>query len=211
MAFTGMLRARPEREAGPCNLSDEERRYQLKLRSKMNAGFGFPDGPTKVFDFLYLGGEDEAMNKPLLSELGITHVINCAAGYCSTGTKYYGSAIQRYVEFEAEDDDGYDMMQHFKEAHDVIEDARQSGGKALIHCLMGVNRSGALAVAYAMLHQRWGPITAAVYIRTRRKWLLSNETFQAQIINFAREHDLLQLDAGELTTPADAKDKPKNV
>lgn len=189
-------------------LHDEDKVYAQKLRALMNAGFGFPNGATQIFDFLYLGGEDEAMDTPLLSRLGITHVINCAAGYCDTGKQFYGDIIRRYVEFRAEDDDNYNILQHFDMAHDVIEDARQSGGRALIHCLMGVNRSGALAVAYAMVHQKWGPITAAVYVRTRRRWLLSNETFQTQLISFARQRQLLHLDAAEVS---DSSNMSKNV
>lgn len=90
------------------------------------------------------------------------------------------------------------MMQHFDIAFDVIEDARKSGGRALIHCIMGVNRSGALAVAYTMVHQQCGPITAAVFVRDKRRMLLSNEDFQEQLIEFARQRNLLQLDAKEI-------------
>jgi len=117
--------------------------------------------------------------------------------YTRTSSEFYGDTIRRYVEFDAEDAD-YDMMQHFDIAFDVIEDARKSGGRALIHCIMGVNRSGALAVAYTMVHQQCGPITAAVYVREKRGLLLSNEDFQDQLIEFARQRDLLQHDAKEI-------------
>ena len=90
------------------------------------------------------------------------------------------------------------MMQHFDIAFDVIEDARKSGGRALIHCIMGVNRSGALAVAYTMVHQQCGPITAAVFVREKRRMLLSNEDFQEQLIEFAQQRNLLQLDVKEI-------------
>jgi len=90
------------------------------------------------------------------------------------------------------------MLQHFDIAFDVIEEARKSGGRALIHCIMGVNRSGALAVAYTMIHQQCGPITAAVFVREKRRMLLSNEDFQEQLIDFARQHNLLHLDAKEI-------------
>jgi len=60
----------------------DEKLYIKKLRTCMNEGLHFPSGATKLFDFLYIGGEDEATNLHLLSELGITHIINCAAGYC---------------------------------------------------------------------------------------------------------------------------------
>jgi len=101
------------------------------------------------------------------------------------------------VEFDAEDSE-YDMMQHFDIAFDVIEEARKSGGRALIHCIMGVNRSGALAVAYTMVHEQCGPITAAVSVRQKRRMLLSNEDFQEQLVAFARQRNLLHLDAKEI-------------
>ena len=90
------------------------------------------------------------------------------------------------------------MMQHFDEAHRTIEDARVTGGRALIHCIMGVNRSGVLAVAYTMVHQGCGPLTAARYVREKRGHLLSNETFQCQLISFAKSRKMLQLDGKEL-------------
>ena len=124
-------------------------------------------------------------------------VLSFHCSYTRTSSEFYGDTIRRYVEFDAEDAD-YDMMQHFDIAFDVIEDARKSGGRALIHCIMGVNRSGALAVAYTMVHQQCGPITAAVYVREKRGLLLSNEDFQDQLIEFARQRDLLQHDAKEI-------------
>lgn len=172
--------------------------YIQKMRSVLNCRSGWPSGPTKVFDFLYLGGEDEARDRKLLQRLGITHVINCASSYVSTGQSYYGDAVKKYVEFDAEDDNTYNIMQHFEESYAAIEDARERGGKALIHCIMGINRSGALAVAYAMVHKQWGPIQAAEYVKNARKLLLSNDGFQYQLISFARDRNLLELDSSSL-------------
>ena len=127
----------------------------------------------------------------------ICYFVDLLCRYCRTSSEFYGETLRRYVEFDAEDGD-YDMMQHFDIAFDVIEDARRSGGCALIHCIMGVNRSGALAVAYTMVNQQCGPITAAVFVRKKRQLLLSNEDFQEQLIEFARQRNLLQLDAKEI-------------
>lgn len=174
--------------------------YLLKMRAVLNYRGGWPSGPTKLFDFLYLAGEDEATNLELLQKLGITHVINCAASYVNTGSAFYGGAIEKYVAFEAEDDDNYNIMQHFDESYAAIEEARQRGGKALIHCIMGINRSGALAVSYAMVHKQWGPIKAAEYVKNARKLLLSNDRFQSQIVAFAQERNLLELDSSLLSS-----------
>ena len=61
---------------------EDEKLYVKKLRTCMNEGLSFPSGATKLFDFLYIAGADEATDPQLLSKLGITHIINCAAGYC---------------------------------------------------------------------------------------------------------------------------------
>jgi protein-tyrosine phosphatase len=88
----------------------------------------------------------------------------------------------------------YNMIQHFDAAYDVIEDARTSGGRAFVHCEIGVNRSGTLAVAYVMVHKGWDPITAAKFVKEKRKWLLSNVSFQRQLIDFACSRNLLAFD-----------------
>ncbi len=75
-----------------------------------------------------------------------------------------------------------------------IENARLSGGKVLIHCLLGVNRSGVLAIAYCMLHKNVGPISAAKFVKESRKEVLINEGFQKHLVVFARESGMLQLD-----------------
>ena len=175
----------------------EEAPYVAHMRTVLPFSFRFPHEPTRILDHLFLGSEQDATNVKQLKELGITHVINCAAAYCFTGANMYSSNV-KYLEFEADDDCDYNIMQHFPQAYACIEDARKTGGKALIHCVVGINRSGALAVAYLMVHQKIGPISAATFIRKLRSNLLSNDGFQRQIISFAREKELLQLDADKL-------------
>ncbi len=117
-------------------------------------------------------------------------------GYTMTSQEFYGPI--KYLGFNAEDDDSYDMMQHFDEAYRFIEDARISGGKVFIHCLMGINRSGVITVAYCMVHKKMGPISAAKFVKKARRLILSNSGFQRQIVAFARERGFLHLDQGEL-------------
>ena len=46
------------------------------------------------------------------------------------------------------------MQQHLMGAFEFIEQARRGGGKCLVHCVKGVNRSGFIAVAFSTLHRR---------------------------------------------------------
>ena len=163
------------------------------LQRTMAEFIGYGKSATRLLDHLYLGGEHEASDLTLLRSLGITHVINCACGYTNTGPDFYGQDFS-YMGFDAEDDWNYDIMEHFQPVYDFIEKARLSGGKVLIHCLMGVNRSGVLAIAYCMLHKNMGPISAAKFVKESRKMVLINNGFQRHLIAFAREKGMLQLD-----------------
>ena len=140
---------------------------------------------SRILDFLFLGGFTQAENKELLKQLGITHVINCAEGEVQTGQDYYDDDIT-YMGFEAADEEDYYIMQHFDEVYKLIEEARVSGGKVLIHCIAGVNRSGALTVAYCMMHFNMGPIEAATFVKNIRPQILSNDEFRRQLIEFAK-------------------------
>jgi len=46
-----------------------------------------------------------------------------------TGPLYYQGSGINYMQIEAEDRDGYDMVQHFVQTTDWIEEGRKSGGK----------------------------------------------------------------------------------
>ena len=179
--------------------TDDQYQYVTLLQAKLNSGsYDYPEGISQVLDFLYVGGEDEADDVDLLIDTGITHVINCATGYCDTGTQLYGEQF-KYMGFAAEDEEGYDIMQHFNAVYEFIEDARLSDGKAFIHCLAGMNRSVVLAAVYIMYHKNIGPISAVLMIREARGIVLFNETFQKALINLAAEKNMLARDREMLT------------
>lgn len=172
--------------------------YIAKMKSVMSMSCSLSWGASQVLEHLYLGSQEEAENVNLLNALGVTHVINCAASYIATGQDFYGPT-KKYMEFDAEDDDEYDIMKHFDSVYDFIEDARISGGKAFIHCVMGVNRSGALSVAYCMVHKNMGPISAARFVKKQRSMILANEGFQSQLVTFASKRGLLDQDRDEIS------------
>ena len=89
-------------------------------------------------------------------------------------------------------------MQHFDEVYTFIEDARISGGKCLIHCMRGVNRSGALTIGYVMVHNGVGPVPATQMVLAARGNVLSNHEFINQLVKFAAGKDLLTLDADDI-------------
>ena len=63
--------------------------------------------------------------------------------------------------------------------------------RGLVHCAGGMNRSGVLAVAYAMESRRWPLLDAVAHCAGARGPILWNAGFQQELVDFARENDLL--------------------
>jgi hypothetical protein len=64
-------------------------------------------------------------------------------------------------------------------------------GLVLVHCAAGINRSGALAVAYVMHRERMPLLEAARHCAAQRGPLLWNRGFREQLVQFARAEGLL--------------------
>ena len=157
------------------------------------AGSTAPPTPSQILRHLYIGSDKNTYDETLMRDLGITHVLNCA-GVCfeAQGNK---ERLRRlgieYDQFEAEDASGYNIMRHFSQAKSFIEGARLTGGRVLVVCTMGVNRSGAMCVAYLMLHDNMNLLEAVKFVSSRRTLLLVNLGFRKQLLDFARDKELL--------------------
>jgi len=83
------------------------------------------------------------------------------------------------------------MKRHFAEAIAFLDDVRRVRGRSLVHCNLGVNRSGAVVAAYLMVSERRTLLDVVKYLRSRRALVLSNKGFRRQLVAFARERGLL--------------------
>ena len=152
----------------------------------------FPASPSKVTEFMYVGGYRDAENWMYLKRLGITHVLNTAAVRKSTYNPYPPeSGVVGYESFDADDVEGYDVMQHYPRAKAFIDRCRWSNGKVLVHCAMGVNRSGTMCCAYLMSDQGMSLLEAVRHMKQRRYTSLCNRSFRRQLLRFARQKGYL--------------------
>ncbi|XP_059373511.1 dual specificity phosphatase 29-like isoform X1 [Carassius carassius] len=111
-------------------------------------------GPVSlIWPGLYMGDESMARDKGLLADLGITHVVNCADGphRINTGAQFYSDMRIGYCGVEASDHPQFDLSQYFCSTASFIKAALTQNGKVLVHCAMGVGRSGALVLAFLMM------------------------------------------------------------
>lgn len=84
------------------------------------------------------------------------------------------------------------MRQYFEQACQFIEEARQSNGAVLVHCVCGISRSTTLCCAYLMKHHSMTLEEALVHLRVRRHIIQPNNGFLKQLILYDeqlhREH-----------------------
>ncbi len=177
-------------------LEADEGYYVKRLKEILEAypNKGPPHQPSQLCSHIYIGSLRNADDVAELRRLGITHVLNCAVSRrFDSHRSPYGprSGIKAYLTIPAEDHDQYDIQRHFPEAISFLEKCRMSGGKALIHCNLGVNRSGAVAAAYLMVYQRKPLLQVISFLKEKRSFVLCNKNFRRQLIRFARQRGLL--------------------
>jgi hypothetical protein len=149
--------------------------------------------PVAITTDLYLSNHRCVCDVDLLKQAGITHVLN-VAGPSNRGplAKYAVENIM-YKEIAAEDEDGYYMLQkHLSECMEFIQSAKATGGKAVVHCAAGINRSGVIAAAYHLLTERVSILDSVAHCRRQRgNCFLWNHTFQIELACLARDQGLL--------------------
>ena len=89
--------------------------------------------------------------------------------------------------FYARDDASTDIMALFPDCSKYL-DSLPSGGRTLIHCQAGINRSATLATAYYMLKTGKYLLEAIDYMVRLRPIILCNEDFLAQLTIWSVEN-----------------------
>ncbi|XP_039958896.1 dual specificity phosphatase 29 isoform X1 [Bactrocera neohumeralis] len=154
----------------------------------------------EVYPGIYIGDVAAAKNKSFLRMMGITHVLNaaegCRYGQVDTGHSYYRDmpsirrnnkdTIFRYMGFPMVDAPTTDISRYFYVAAKFIDSAISSGGKILVHCLVGMSRSATCVLAYLMICRKMTASDAIRKVRMRRE-IRPNEGFLQQLADLDME------------------------
>jgi hypothetical protein len=132
----------------PEQLNDEDFDYRGTSRKEYENEF-YKRVCSEIIDgFLYLGGDLVARDPEILPNLGITHVMNCAADYSDD---YHKDKGVKYRSYHLKDHVQEDIACIFYDAIAFIKDARESGGKVYVHCVQGISRSATICCCYMMM------------------------------------------------------------
>lgn len=122
---------------------------------------------------LYLGDRYVAKDKRWLVQNGFTHVVNCAEGaheyQVNTGPHFYSGTSIKYMGIPGHDRPSWNIGVYFEDAARFINRAVSSGGKVLVHCVVGISRSATIVIAYIMIFKRMRALEALKYVFARRR------------------------------------------
>ncbi|XP_009876563.1 PREDICTED: dual specificity protein phosphatase 13 [Apaloderma vittatum] len=137
----------------------------------------------EVWPNLYVGDLYIARDKEQLSRMGISHVVDAAAGrfHIDTGPKFYKDLSVDYYGVKAEDNPNFDLSIYFYPVARYIRAALNSPrGKVLVHCAMGISRSATLVLAFLMICEDMSLADAIQTVRLHRR-ICPNSGFLRQL------------------------------
>uniref|UniRef100_A0A8C5L619 Dual specificity protein phosphatase 13B n=1 Tax=Jaculus jaculus TaxID=51337 RepID=A0A8C5L619_JACJA len=138
---------------------------------------------NEVWPNLFLGDAYAARDKSRLVQLGITHVVNMAAGkfQVDTGAKFYRGTSLEYYGIEADDNPFFDLSVYFLPVAQYIRAALNTPrGRVLVHCAMGVSRSATVVLAYLMICENMTLVDAIQTVQAHRD-ICPNSGFLRQL------------------------------
>jgi len=140
------------------------------------------DTPNIVLDWVFLGNEEDAKDLYTLKKKGITNIVNfaCCQDYHPKEFEYFSVYIpDRPVEH---------IRSYWPKMIEFIDNAKEKGGKTLIHCHMGMSRAASSCCAYVMQNQKYDLTQTFQFVSKARGIIFPNEGFLAQLSHF--EFDL---------------------
>ena len=133
---------------------------------------------------IFISDAQCALNKDLLKQLKITHVLNAAEGEVHTGPKYYNNII--YMGIALVDLPHENISLYFDQVADFIHHCLSHRGKIVVHCAMGISRSTTCVVAYLIKYCNMNVNEALKLLRKKRAIIDPNPGFIIQLKNFQK-------------------------
>jgi hypothetical protein len=137
--------------------------------------------PSKIYDDLYISDYRAAVDLNNLKRIGITHIL-CVKESMSYSN--HGDSIQRM--HVSVSDTGTSQLQRdvFPKCSEFIEKAVKKGGKVLVHCSGGVNRSPTVVIGYLMKHRGMTMFEAYEHVVKCRPKALPHPEYLRQLTEY---------------------------
>lgn len=140
-------------------------------------------GPIEIVSRLYLGNKTDSSTVQLLRKARISHVLNVTPDLPNA---FEDTREFKYLRLPVQDNWGGDLVSHFPEAFDFIDQALEEGGNVLVHCLGGISRSSTIIIAYLMLKYEYSLNDAYDHVKSKKSNIAPNFNFMGQLLDLER-------------------------
>ncbi|KAK1395193.1 Dual specificity protein phosphatase [Heracleum sosnowskyi] len=159
--------------------------YKGRLTALLRAmavakGIKDDDVPCQIEEGLYLGSIGAANNKSALRSLNITHILNVASSKPPYPDEF------KYKIVDVQDRHDVSISRYFDDCFSFIDEAKEMGGKVLVHCFAGISRSVTVIVAYLIKKRGLSCLEALKHVKSKRAIASPNPGFLLQLQNFER-------------------------
>lgn len=137
-----------------------------------------------IIENIYVGNYASALDKALLKQLGITHIL---VGGNNLKALFIEDFVYKIIPLY--DSEYTKIIKYFEETNEFIEEGNQKG-KILVHCGAGISRSVSLVIAYMICRMKYEYSKAIQIMKTQRSVAKPNSGFEEQLRNYS--YDLLQ-------------------
>jgi protein-tyrosine phosphatase len=131
--------------------------------------------PDEIMPNLYLSSAQFPRNKHAMKRRGITHVLTVAHIPPPHPNDF------KYKLIDIDDHPESDLLLHFNECHEFIQEALDGGGAVAVHCAAGISRSATIVISYVMKTYRFSYKRAFEFVRQKRSVIRPNEGFVQQL------------------------------
>ncbi|GLB45286.1 putative dual specificity phosphatase, catalytic domain [Lyophyllum shimeji] len=132
---------------------------------------------------LYVGSLSALQDKDLLSEHGISHLVQVLDAPWLPLSEKDGFHCYR---IQILDQSTVDLKPHLEAACNYIDRALRSGKNVLVHCQQGISRSPAIVIAYLIRNHGMSYDNAAALVKRKRACVKPNSGFVAALKESAK-------------------------
>ncbi|XP_032214650.1 dual specificity protein phosphatase 8 isoform X3 [Mustela erminea] len=144
-------------------------------------------GLTRILPHLYLGSQKDVLNKDLMTQNGISYVLN-ASNSCPKPDFICES---RFMRIPVNDSYCEKLLPWLDKSIEFIDKAKLSSCQVIVHCLAGISRSATIAIAYIMKTMGMSSDDAYRFVKDRRPSISPNFNFLGQLLEYERSLKLL--------------------
>ncbi|XP_054426684.1 dual specificity protein phosphatase 8 [Pteronotus mesoamericanus] len=153
-------------------------------------------GLTRILPHLYLGSQKDVLNKDLMTQNGISYVLN-ASNSCPKPDFICES---RFMRIPINDNYCEKLLPWLDKSIEFIDKAKLSSCQVIVHCLAGISRSATIAIAYIMKTMGMSSDDAYRFVKDRRPSISPNFNFLGQLLEYERSLKLLAALQGDGAT-----------